>query len=128
MKLVMLAMLISMYPIFCSESIRSQHYVCLAISKTSYTYGWGKEEKEARLDYQRTRGIRSQQKIPNGKIFGFKKFDKVKYLNQTYFVKGRNSKGYATLMDINQQTIKLKPIPKFSLLTRISARTTTLVV
>jgi len=50
MKSIMLAALINMYPIFCSESIRSQHYVCLAISKTSYTYGWGKEEKEARLE------------------------------------------------------------------------------
>jgi hypothetical protein len=50
MKSIMLAALINMYPIFCSESVISQHYVCLAISKTSYTYGWGKDEKEARLN------------------------------------------------------------------------------
>ena len=79
-------------------------------------------------DYQRTRGVRSQQKIPNGKIFGFRRFDKVKYLNQIYFIKDIDSEGYVTLMDINLQTIKLNPKPKFNLLTRISARTTTLVI
>ena len=38
-------------------------------------------------DYQQTKGIRSEQRIPTGKIQGFRKFDKVKYLGKEYFIK-----------------------------------------
>ena len=51
-------------------------------------------------DYQQTKGIRSEQKIPTTKIFGFRKFDKVKYFGKEYYIKGRMSTGYAILMDI----------------------------
>jgi RRXRR protein/HNH endonuclease len=73
-------------------------------------------------DYQRSKGIRSETRIPGGKVLGFRKFDKVRYRGKTYFVKGRFSTGYAILMDEQGQTAKLKPIPKFSLMKRISAR------
>ena len=73
-------------------------------------------------DYQQTKGVRSQQKIPTGKIQGFRKFDKVKYLGKEYFIKGRMSAGYAILMDIEGSKITLKPIPKFSKMERIQAR------
>lgn len=73
-------------------------------------------------DFRRTQGIRSQIKIPNGKIMGFLKFDKVKYLGKEYFIKGRNSRGYAVLMDINKTIIKLKPLAKFDKMQRVSAR------
>ena len=53
-------------------------------------------------------------KIPTGKIQGFRKFDKVKYLGKEYFIKGRMSTGYAVLMDIKGNKIDLKPIPKFN--------------
>jgi hypothetical protein len=75
-------------------------------------------------DYQLSKGIRSQQKIPVGKIFGFRKFDKVKYRNCNYFIKGRMSSGYALLMDIDNKKVELKPIPKFTEMKRISARKT----
>lgn len=75
-------------------------------------------------DYQLAKGVRSEQAIPVGKIMGFRKFDKVRYLNKEYFIKGRMSTGYAVLMDITGAKIDLKPIPKFKLLERIGARKT----
>lgn len=73
-------------------------------------------------DYQQTKGARSEQRIPTGKIQGFRKFDKVKYLDNEYFIKGRMSTGYAILMNIFGEKQNLKPIPKFSKMIRVSAR------
>lgn len=66
-------------------------------------------------DYQQFKGIRSEQKIPTDKILGFRKFDKVLYQDNLYFIKGRMSSGYAILMNIegtkieftNPKTVKL---------------------
>ena len=63
-------------------------------------------------DYQKTKGIRSEQKIPTKKIMGFRKFDKVKYLGKEYFIKGRMSSGYCILMDINGNKVEFKDAPK----------------
>ena len=73
-------------------------------------------------DYQQSKGIRSEQRIPTGKIQGFRKFDKVKYLGIEYFIKGRMSTGYAILMDTKGTKVTLKPIPKFNKMERIQAR------
>lgn len=79
-------------------------------------------------DYQQTKGIRSEQYIPTGKINGFRKFDKVKYLGKEYFIKGRMSTGYVILMDINSAKIDFKnapngmKTPKMVNIKRISAR------
>ncbi len=79
-------------------------------------------------DYQQTKGVRSQQRIPTGKIQGFRKFDKVKYLGNEYFIKGRMSTGYAILMDIEGNKIdfssapKGMKTPKMANMTRISGR------
>ena len=73
-------------------------------------------------DYQQTKGIRSEQRIPTGKIQGFRKFDKVRYMGKEYFIKGRMSTGYAILMDIHGNKVNLKPIPKFNKMKRVSAR------
>lgn len=73
-------------------------------------------------DYQQTKGIRSEQEIPTGKLHGFRKFDKIRFKSKEYFIKGRMSTGYAILMDINGNKVDLKPIPKFSKMERISAR------
>ena len=73
-------------------------------------------------DYQQTKGVRSEQRIQTEKIMGFRKFDKVKYLEQKYFIKGRMSTGYAILMDINGNKVPLKPIPKFEKMERLNAR------
>ena len=79
-------------------------------------------------DYQLTKGVRGEQKIPKGKIQGFKKFDKVKYFGKEYFIKGRMSSGLAILMDIFNNKIDFSYMPrgyktpKLSNCNRISAR------
>jgi hypothetical protein len=73
-------------------------------------------------DYQQTKGKHSEQRITTGKILGFRKFDKVRYQGQEYFIKGRMSTGYAILMDIHGNTVALKPIPKFEKMKRVGAR------
>ena len=84
-------------------------------------------------DYQKTKGIRSEQPITTGKIQGFKKFDKVLYLGKEYFIKGRMNTGYAILMDIYGNKIDFSDMPKgmktpkLSNCKRISARTSQMV-
>jgi RRXRR protein/HNH endonuclease len=73
-------------------------------------------------DYQQTKGVRSEQHIPTGKIQGFRKFDKVRYQGDEYFIKGRMSTGYAILMHIDGKKVDLKPIPKFDKVKRVGAR------
>ena len=81
-------------------------------------------------DFQQTKGVRSQQVIPTGKIQGFRKFDKVRYLGKEYFIKGRMSSGYAILMDIEGNKVDFSSMPKgwktpkLSNCKRISARKT----
>ena len=79
-------------------------------------------------DYQQTKGVRSHQKIPTGKIEGFRKFDKVRYISNEYFIKGRMSTGYAILMGIDGEKIDFSnaprgmKTPKISNMQRINAR------
>jgi len=63
-------------------------------------------------DYQQTKGVRSQMRIPTWKIFGFRKFDKVSYKGRELFIKGRMSTGYFVLEDIFGATQKIKPMAK----------------
>jgi len=58
------------------------------------------KKRVAYTDRKLCRGIRGEEKIPTGKIHGFKRYDKVRYLNKEYFIKGRMSNGYVVLMDI----------------------------
>lgn len=87
----------------------------------------------AKGDYQKTKGIRSEQPITTGKIQGFRKFDKVKYFGKEYFIKGRMSTGYAILMDIESNKIdfssmpKGMKIPKLSNCKRIAARSSQMI-
>ena len=79
-------------------------------------------------DYQLTKGIRGEQKLPTGKICGFRKFDKVEYLENKYFIKGRMSSGFAILMDVfgNEVDFSYMPkglkTPKLSNCKRVSSR------
>ena len=79
-------------------------------------------------DYQQTKGVRSEQRIITGKIGGFRKFDKVSYGGQEYFIKGRMSTGYAILMDIHGNKVALKPIPKLEKIRRVSARSSWMLI
>ena len=80
-------------------------------------------------DYRLARGARGEQKLPTGKIRGFRKFDKVKYLGKEYFIMSRMTRGgYAFLMDIFNHKIDFSDMPKglktpkLSNCIRISAR------
>ncbi len=79
-----------------------------------------------RGDYQQTKGVRSQQRIPTGKIRGFRKFDKVQYRGKEGFIQGRMSTGYALLMDIKGTKQAISPIPKLSKIRRLAARSSQL--
>ena len=63
-------------------------------------------------DYQLTKGARGEQKLPTGKICGFRKFDKVRYLGKEYFIKGRMSSGFVVLMNILDEKIDFSSMPK----------------
>ena len=81
-------------------------------------------------DFQKTKGIRSEQPITTKKIHGFRKFDKVRYFGKDYFIKGRMSVGYAILMDIDGNKIDFSAMPKgyktpkMANLKRLEARST----
>lgn len=84
-------------------------------------------------DFQKTKGVRSEQSITTGKICGFRKFDKIRYFGNEYFIKGRMSTGYAILMDIDGSKVDFSSMPKgfktpkLSNCKRITARTSQMV-
>jgi hypothetical protein len=76
-------------------------------------------------DYQQTKGKRSETRIPTGKLFGLRKFDRIKTTKGVGFVKGKRSSGHFALFTLD----KKKFIPSVSVKTncsKISARKTTL--
>ena len=79
-------------------------------------------------DYKLTRGARGEQKLPTGKVCGFRKFDKVRYLGKEYFINSRMSSGYAGLMNIFGDNVGFSfmprgaKTPKLSNCERLSAR------
>ena len=86
-----------------------------------------KKKCVAKGDMRRSKGVRSETRIPKGKICGFKKFDKVLYLGNEYFIKGRYSTGYAVLMDFSGKKADFSylpkgKIPKMANMRRIGAR------
>lgn len=84
-------------------------------------------------DFQKTKGVRSEQPIITDKICGFRKFDKVRYLGKNYFIKGRMSVGYAVLMNIDGEKADFGYLPrgfktpKLSNCKRVTARTSQMV-
>ena len=86
-----------------------------------------------RQDRALTKGVRGEQKLPTGKIFGFKKFDKVEYLGETCFIKGRRSSGSFVLMDINNNSIDFrdrggKQNPSYMSIKKITTRKSVLCI
>ena len=74
-----------------------------------------------------TRGAHGEQKLPVGKIHGFKKYDKVKYLGEICFIKSRRVGGNFTLMDIDSNIVDFrdrggKKNPSYKFIDRITAR------
>lgn len=73
------------------------------------------------------KGVRGEKSIPKGKIAGFHRYDKVEYLGEEYFIKGRSQTSPFRLIDIygNSHTFKDKSPYKYAQtkkLKRISAR------
>jgi hypothetical protein len=93
--------------------------LCNCIKLSNFFY---KKRILSKHDYQQTKGIRSEKKIPTGKLSGFRKFDKVKYNGEYYWIKGRRTTGYFDLMDFEGNSVNLKPIPKVSKIQRVGAR------
>ena len=92
--------------------------------------------KKKRIPKQNRRlckGIRGEKKIPIGKIFGFKRFDKVKYLGEVCFIKSRRNSRFFTLMDINNNIIDFRnkggrKTPSYKLLEKLNTRKSTLCI
>lgn len=76
-------------------------------------------------DYQQTKGIRSEKRIPVGKLFGLRKFDLIKTNKGIGFVKGKRSSGQFALMDIHNNMLTASVNVKKNTV-RLTARTTTL--
>ena len=92
-----------------------------------------KKRRVAKQNRQLRKGVRGETKLPTGKVFGFKRFDKVKYLKEVCFVKGRRSSGGFVLMDIDNNTIDFRDRggrqnPSYKLLERLNARKSVLCI
>ena len=92
-----------------------------------------KKRRVARQSRQLSKGAHGEKKLPTGKILGFKRFDKVRYLNETCFIKSRRNSGYFTLMDIDNNTLDFrdrggKHSPSYKLLERLNTRRSTLCI
>ena len=81
----------------------------------------------SKQDRQLCKGVRGEKKLPTGKVFGFRKFDKVRYLGKECFIKGRRSSGAFVLMDIDNSSIDFrdrggKQNPSYKSIKRLNAR------
>ena len=82
---------------------------------------------------QLRKGIRGEKKIPTGKVHGFKRYDKVKYLGKVCFVKARRLDGRFILMDIDNNHLDFsdnggKKEPSYRHLERMATRRSVLCV
>ena len=77
-------------------------------------------------DYQQTKGVRSQMKIPTGKLFGLRKFDYIQTSKGIGFVKGKRSTGFFSLASLDGTVINSSVNVKKNC-TRLTARSTTLI-
>ena len=80
-----------------------------------------------------TKGIRGEKKIPTGKVHGFKRYDRVKYLGEICFVKGRRIKDGFVLMDIDNNAIDFRDIggrqnPSYKSIERLNTRRSVLCI
>lgn len=113
-------------------SLQKDHYIDACVIASN-----GKEFKlndeifykrrVARQNRQMVKGVRGEKKIPLGKIYGYRKFDKVKYMGIECFIKARRSSGNFVLMDIDNNNIDFRDIggkanPLYKELKRVNAR------
>lgn len=92
-----------------------------------------RKRRVAKQNRQLCKGVRGEKKLPTGKIFGFRRYDKVRYLNEICFIKGRRSSGSFVLMDIDNNSIDFrdrggKQNPSYKLLEKLNTRRNTLCI
>ena len=80
-----------------------------------------------------TKGIRGEKNIPTGKVHGFKRYDKVRYMGEVCFIKGRRTKGRFVLMDIDGYSIDFRNFggvqnPSYKAIKRLNTRRSVLCV
>ena len=80
-----------------------------------------------------TKGIRDERRLPTGKVHGFKRYDKVMYLGEVCFVKGRRVRDGFVLMDINNNKLDFrnkggKQDPSYKSIKRINTRRSVLCI
>ena len=80
-----------------------------------------------------TQGTRSERKLPTGKVHGFKRYDKVKYLGRVCFVKGRRTKGDFVLMGIDNDALDFRDNggtqnPSYKYIKRLNTRRSVLCI
>lgn len=103
----------------------------------------GLEFKELDVLYQKrcvpvqnrilSQGAHDGKKIPTGKVYGFKRYDKVMYLGEVCFVNARRTSGNFVLMDIESNPIDFrnrggKQNPSHKSIKRINARRSVLCI
>lgn len=76
-------------------------------------------------NYQQTKGVRSEKRIPTGKLFNLRKYDLIKTSKGIGFVKGKRSSGQFALMDIHGKVLTASVNVKRGC-QRLLARTSTL--
>lgn len=92
-----------------------------------------KKKCVAKQNRQLCKGVRGEKKLPTGKVFGFKRFDKVGYLKEICFVKGRRNSGGFVLMNIDNNAIDFRDRggmqnPSYKLLERLNTRKSVLCI
>ena len=92
-----------------------------------------KKKRVPRQNRQLCKGIRGEIKLPTGKVFGFRRFDKVKYLGKVCFIKARRTSGAFVLMDIDNNIIDFRDVggrqnPSYKLLEILNTRRGTLCI
>lgn len=82
---------------------------------------------------QLCKGVRGERKLPKGKVHGFKRYDKVKYLGIICFIKARRVSGQFTLMDIDSNNLDFRDMggvqnPSYKTLERLNVRKSSLCI
>ena len=111
--------------------LKKDHYIDACVIASG-----GLEFKELDMVYKKrrisnqsrilTKGIRGEIKLPTGKIHGFRRHDKVKYLGEICFIKSRRVGGNFTLMDIDSNSLDFRDMggkqnPSYRYIKRIKA-------
>ena len=87
----------------------------------------------SKQDRQLCKGVRGERTLPTGKVHGFKRYDKVKYLGKVCFVKARRTRGIFVLMDIDSNDLDFRNIggvkePSYKSIKRINTRRSVLCI